>query len=34
MSLHNQYLISMDVSDMSVLLTLPVLMTDEEKNLS
>ena len=34
MSLHNQYLMSMDVSDMSVLLTLPVLMTDEEKNLS
>ena len=34
MSLHNQYLMSMDVSDMSILLTLPVLMTDEEKNLS
>ena len=33
MSLHNQYLMRMDVSKMSVLLTLPVSIRDEEKNL-
>ena len=34
MSLHNQYLMSIDVSKMSVLLTLPIPIVDEEKNLS